>query len=576
MKSTARFLTGIALAGMLVTGLAGCQPAADTKADVVLFGGTVYTVDPDWKIATAVAIKGNEILATGSDSEIEAYIGPDTKKIDLAGKAVLPGLIDSHVNLVNYSGSLDSLDLVETTSAEEIAAMVRAKAEEIVPGEWILGYGWDHNVWPGRQFPTFEILDEAAPDNPVLLTRKDGHAGWVNSSAMKLAGITRATQAPSGGEIKRDAAGNPSGVFVDAAMDMVEKSVPPMSHERLANLIEQAVDNCLAVGLTGGHNMSVPPVVLGGELEHIEIIKGMIEEGRFPFRLYFHLSDGLENLDEVMAQGHQNHGDGRLIVRAVKCFADGSLGSRSAAMLDPYTDDPSTSGLVVLDEAQLTDVSIRALKAGFQVTTHACGDRGAQITLNAYEAALKAVPTEDHRLRMEHAQMLAPEDIPRFAQLGVIPSMQPTHFTSDTPWVIDRIGMERVKYAYAWRTMLNTGVYVPCGSDFPVENINPMFGFYSAITRKHQDGTPEEPYYPSHFDEVMTREEVLKGFTIWAAKAAFSEDWLGSLEAGKRADLVVLDRDVMKVEPPEILGTKVVLTMVDGEVVYRGEEDAQQ
>ena len=311
MNSTARFLTGIALAAMLVTGLAGCQPAADTKADVVLFNGTVYTVDPDWKIATAVAIKGNEILATGSDSEIEAYVGPETEKIDLAGKTVLPGLIDAHVHLINYAGSLDELDLVGTSGPEEIAAMVRAKAEEVGPGVWILGRGWDHNSWPGRQFPTREILDEAAPDNPVMLTRKDGHAGWVNSRALESVGITRDTQDPPGGEIKRDAAGNPAGILIDTAMEQMEGNMPTMPHERLAELIEKAVDNCLAVGLTGGHEMSAAPLALGDDVEHVDIIKAMIEEGRFKFRLYFHLDDGLENLDEIMAAGPQNYGEGR-------------------------------------------------------------------------------------------------------------------------------------------------------------------------------------------------------------------------------------------------------------------------
>ena len=576
MRGFMKTIAGIALAAAMLYGLAGCQPAAESTADVVLVGGTVYTVDSEWQITSAVAIKGNAIIAVGSDAEIEAYVGPETETIDLEGKTVLPGLIDAHAHLMIYSFNLARLNLTGTSGPEEIAEMVRARAAELEPGEWITGRGWDHNTWPDKQFPTHDILDEAAPDNPVVLTRKDGHASWVNSKTMEIAGITRATKPPTGGDILRDSSGDATGIFIDYAEDLVESHIPPLSSEQLADLVEKAVHNCLAVGLTGMHDMAGGPKEMGGGPEHIELIRGLIEEGRFPIRCYFNLADWLENLDEIMAEGHQNYGDGRLIVRSVKCFSDGSLGSRSAAMLEPYTDLATSRGLVISDEAALTDVTIRALKAGFQVTTHACGDRGARNVLNAYEAALKAVPTEDHRLRMEHAQMLAPEDIPRFAELGVIPSMQPTHFTSDTPWVVDRVGEERMKGGYAWRSMLNSGVYIPCGSDFPVENINPMHGFYSAVTRKHQDGTPQEPYYPSHFDEVMTREEVLKGFTIWAAKAAFSEDWLGSLEPGKRADLVVFDRDVMTVEPAQILGAKVILTMVDGEIVYRGGESSAQ
>ena len=564
MRASVNSVAVVAAVAALAAFFLACQPAGEI-ADKVLFNGMIYTVDPDWKIASAVAIKGNEILATGNDAEMEAFVGPETEKIDLEGKTVLPGLIDAHVHLIGYASSLNSLDLVGTTSAEEIAEMVRAKAAEVGRHVWIVGRGWDQNDWPEKQFPTHEILDEAAPDNPVLLTRIDGHANWANALAMEIAGVTGETESPEGGEIIHGDDGQPTGVFIDNAEMLVGWHVPGLTPERTSELTIKAVNNCLAVGLTCVHDM-------GGGPQQIEIIKGLIDEGKFPFRVYFNLNMKLDNLDELMAAGHQNYGDGRLIVRSVKCFADGALGSRGAAMIEPYSDRPDSTGLIVSSEAELTGIVKRALSAGFQVSTHAIGDNGNRITLNAYEAALAEVPTEDHRLRIEHAQILAPEDIPRFAQLGVLPSMQPTHCTSDLPWAVDRVGLERIKGAYAWRTLLNTGVYIPCGSDFPVEQINPMFGFYSAVTRKHQDGSPQEPYYPSHFDEVMTREEVLKGFTIWAAQAGFAEDWLGSLEPGKRADLVVFDRDVMTVDPPEILGAKVVLTMVDGEIVYRGGE----
>jgi predicted amidohydrolase YtcJ len=554
MAHTAPLVAGIVLLAALFTAF---QPAPLEQADTILFNGTVYTVSDDWKVASAIAIKGNKILAVGGDEEILALAGPQTKKIDLEGKTVVPGLVDAHAHLTSYAASLDELCLVGTSSAEEIAALVKTKAAEIGPGHWIVGNGWDQNDWPVKEFPTHAVLDDAAPDNPVILTRIDGHAVWANSKAMALTGVSRDTKAPSGGEIIRDGRGEPTGIFVDEAEGLVTKGIPPTPPARLKELVAQAVKNCLAVGLTGIHDM-------GGGPAQIEMFRALIDEGRLPFRIYFNLSAGLPNIDALLAKGPQNYGDGKLIVRSIKCFADGALGSRGAYMLEPYSDRPDSHGLIVTSEEKLTDYAIRALKAGFQVSTHAIGDGGNRIVLNAYEAALKAVPTKDPRLRIEHAQVIAPEDIPRFAQLGVIPSMQPTHCTSDLPWAIDRIGFKRVKGAYAWRTLLDTGVFIPCGSDFPVEQIDPRLGLYAAVTRKHPDGTPVEPYYPEQFQQVMTREEALKGFTIWAAKAAFAESWLGSLEPGKRADLVVFDRDIMKVEPAEILKAKVVITMVDG------------
>ncbi len=543
----------------------GCQPAVEQQADLILHNGTVYTVSEDWKIASAIAVKGNKILATGSDKEIEAYAGLDTRKIDLEGKTVVPGLIDAHAHLTGYASSLDQLDLVGTSSAEDIAEMVKSKAAEVGRHNWVTGRGWDQNDWPVKVFPNHLVLDQAAPENPVVLTRIDGHASWANAKAMELAGVTRDTQAPPGGEIILDERANPTGIFVDAAQGLIRRHVPSSSPERLKELALQAVNNCLAVGLTGVHDM-------GGGPAQIDMYRELIEEGRFPFRVYFNLSASLPNLDELLAEGQQNFGDGKFVVRSVKCFADGALGSRGALMLEPYSDRPDSTGLVVNSQEVLTDQATRALRAGFQVSTHAIGDGGNHITLNAYEAALKAVPTEDHRMRIEHAQIIAPDDIQRFAEIGVLPSMQPTHCTSDLPWAIDRVGTERIKGAYAWRQLLDTGVIIPSGSDFPVELIDPRLGLYAAVTRKHPDGTPAKPYYPEHFQEVMTREEALKGFTIWAAYAAFAEDWLGSLEPGKRADLVVFDRDILKVEPGEILEAAIVMTMVDGEIAYENKQ----
>lgn len=531
----------------------------EEKADLLLYNGVIYTVDSEFNIADAIAVRGNKVLAVGTKAEIEKYGSPNSLRIDLNGRAVIPGLIDAHAHIFGYAASLDRIDLFGTKSAEEIAKIVAAKAKEVGPGVWIVGRGWDQNDWPEKKFPTHEILDKAVPDNPVVLTRIDGHANWANAAAMKLGGVTKETKDPPGGEIIRDEQGNPTGVFIDRAEGLVADNIPPTKPARLKVLMTKAIRNCLAVGLTGVHDM-------GGGPSNIAMIKNLIDERNFPFRVYFNLSAGLSNLDELTAKGYINYGDGRLVVRSVKAYADGALGSRGAAMLEPYSDRPESRGLIIMNKEALQNVTERCLKAGFQVSVHAIGDRGNRITLDAYEAALKNVPSPDARLRIEHSQILSPQDIPRFAALKVLPSMQPTHCTSDFPWVFDRVGKERAKGAYAWRRLIDSGVKIPCGSDFPVERINPMLGFYAAITRQHEVGTPAEGYFP---DQRMTREEALRGFTIWTAYAGFAEDWLGSLEPGKRADLVVLDRDIMKVPPLDILKTKVILTILDGKIVHQ-------
>ena len=565
MKSVLSRLVSLALVAValsfssaLTTTPTSAQEAAAEPADVILLNGTVYTVDSEFAVAEAVAVRGNRIAAVGSTEEMRALVGPATLLIDLDGRTVIPGLVDAHVHLFGYAASLDRLDLVGTGSADEIAEMVAARAREVGPGAWILGRGWDQNDWPEQRFPTHEILDSAAPDNPVLLGRIDGHANWANAAAMEIGGVTRETDDPDGGEIIRDAEGNPTGVFIDAAEGLVGRHVPPMPRERLKVLLARAVRNCLAVGLVGVHDM-------GGGPANIALARELIDEGNFPFRLYFNLSSTLGNLDELLAEGPSCYGGGRLSVRSVKAYIDGALGSRGAALLEPYSDRPESTGLLMTTPEELQELTERCLRAGFQVSTHAIGDRGNRIVLDAYEAALAAVPRPDARLRIEHAQIIAPDDIPRFAQIGVLPSMQPTHCTSDFPWALDRLGPQRARGAYAWRSLLDTGVVIPCGSDFPVELIDPMLGFYAAVTRRHADGSPADGYFP---EQRMRREEALRGFTAWAAYAAFAEGESGSLEPGKLADLVVLDRDIVRAPPQEILEAVVILTMVDGRIAY--------
>jgi predicted amidohydrolase YtcJ len=536
-----------------------CSPGeGKPMADVIYHNGVIYTVDADFSVAQAVAIKGKEIMAVGSDEEILTLAGPETRKVDLGGKTVVPGMVDAHAHMMLYALGLDHIDANGAPSAEAVAQMVAAKVNAAAPGEWIQGWGWDSNDWPGMEFPTRELLDQAAPNNPVYLTKQDGHAAWLNTAALKLAGIDRKTPDPPGGKIVRDRRGEATGILIDNAMDMAARLIPSVSFEKKKDLLAKAVQNWLAVGLVGIHDMGAGP-------EEASVVKKLIDEGAFPFRIYFSYNNTLENLDELLAAGPEEYGDGRLVIRTVKAFSDGSLGSHSAALLEPYKGHPGDTGLLVSDKDVLTNLAERCLKAGFQMATHACGDRGARIVLDAYEEALKRVPTKDHRFRMEHAQMVSAEDISRFAELGVVPSMQPTHCTSDNPWVIELLGAERAAHLYAWRDFLKTGCYIPCGSDFPVESINPMKGIYAAITRQHEDGTPAGGYQP---EECMTREEALRGFTIWAAKVAFQENRQGSIEPGKRADMVVLDRNIMKVLPLEILKTKVEMTILDGEVVF--------
>ena len=541
--------------------LLSCTPAEEVKADLVLHNGVIYTVDKDFSVAQAIAIKDDKIVAVGSDSELKSYIDGAATKVDLEGKAVYPGLIDAHAHITSYANNLARIDFMDTTSAEQIAGMVAEKAKTLKPGEWITGRGWDQNDWPVKKFPTYEILSKAAPDNPVVLTRVDGHANWANAKALEIAGVTKETKDPSGGEIIRDAQGNPTGVFIDNAEGLITRYVPEMPMERTRELLKQAVKNCLAVGLTGVHDM-------GGGPANVEMMKSLIDEGAFPFRVYFNYSSGLKNLEEILKKGILNYGDYKLVAGSIKAFSDGALGSRGAAMLEPYSDRPDSRGLIVDDEERLTQLATLALENGFQMSVHCIGDRGNRITLNAYEKAIKATGKTGARLRVEHAQILAPEDIPRFKELEVLPSMQPTHCTSDMPWAIDRVGPERTKGAYAWRTLMDTGVIIPCGSDFPVEKIRPIRGFYSAVSRRHEDGTPEERFQP---EQVMSREEALKGFTIWAAYAGFMEDVVGSLEPGKKADLIIMDRDIMKVPENEILGAVVLNTYVDGKLVYSKE-----
>jgi predicted amidohydrolase YtcJ len=536
------------------------SPTKIERPDLVVLNARIYTVDSARPMASALAVRKGRLQFVGSDAEARALAGNATRIVDLKGRTVIPGMVDAHAHLVGLATSLRNVLLAGSVSYEEVIRRVAERARTRKPGEWIEGRGWDQNLWTDKSFPTHDALSRATPNNPVVLRRVDGHAILANAMAMRLAGVTAATKDPEGGRIIRLPNGNPSGVFVDNAAGLVSRRIPSITDATLREATLAAVAEANRWGLTGVHDAGEPRRV-------IDMFESLAREGKFNLRNYVMVSDNERDVAYYTGLGPRSGlYDGRIWVRAIKTYADGALGSRGAALLAPYADDPSNVGLLVTPPAHLEQVAELGLRTGFQVNTHAIGDRGNRVALDAFAAALKAVPTADHRFRIEHAQHLSPDDIPRFAQLGVIPSMQASHQTSDMRWAETRVGHERIRGAYAWRSLLNTGVVIPNGSDFPVEKVNPLISFHSAVTRQDETNWPAGGWYP---DQVMTREEALRSMTIWPAYAAFQEKELGSLVAGKYADFVVLDRDIMQVPVTDILATRVLATYLGGRIVYQ-------
>ncbi|MDQ2930277.1 MAG: amidohydrolase family protein [Gemmatimonadota bacterium] len=533
---------------------------APQPADLIVTGGRIYTVDVTRPIVEAFAVRGGRFVLAGTTRDVMRLKGPKTELLDLHGATAYPGFIDAHAHLLGLGIALQSVDLVGVTSYDEVVSRVAARAKTAKPGEWIYGEGWDQNRWPVKEFPTHEALSRAVPDHPVVLNRIDGHAMLANAAAMRAANITAKTPDPSGGRIIRDAKGNPTGVFVDNAQGLIASALPAITPAQRAELLRAAAAESNKWGLTEVQDM-------GAERATIEALESLASAKKLPLRTYEMVTDDSAALAYYFARGLKKaEYDGHVWVRGIKLFADGALGSRGAALLAPYSDDSGNTGLLVSTPEHLKSRSIDALKHGFQVSTHAIGDRGNRNALDAYEAALDAVPTTDARLRVEHAQIISPADMPRFAQLGVIPSMQASHQTSDMPWAERRLGPERIRGAYAWRTLLNSGVVIPNGTDFPVERVNPIITFHSSVTRQDAENNPPGGWYG---DQRMTREEALRSMTLWPAYAAFQEGELGSITAGKYADFTILTRDIMTVAPERILGAQVVATYVGGQPVYR-------
>ena len=544
------------------TSLAAQAPAARAAAprtELIISNARIYTADDANPIAEALAVSGGKLVFVGSAVEAMALKGASTTMLDAGGRTIIPGMTDAHAHLYGLGVELRQVDLTGTKSYDEVIARVVAKAATLPKGTPVLGRGWDQNDWSDTRLPSNTALSAATPNHPVILGRVDGHAVLANAVAITKAGVTADTKDPEGGRILRDARGAPTGVFVDNAQQLMAAAATGGEALNPRDVLKSAVREANRWGLTGVHEMGVSPAIVG-------TYEAAAQAGELTLRAYVLLSGDSATVNWAMAKGPRSAlFDGRLWVRCIKLYGDGALGSRGAALLDPYADDAQNNGLLVMQPAWIESVSERALRSGWQVATHAIGDRANRLVLDAYATALKAVPTADHRFRIEHAQIIHHDDIPRFATLGVIPSMQASHQTSDMYWAGNRLGTERLRGAYAWRSLLATGVIIPNGSDFPVEMVNPLLSFHAAISRQDGDDFPVGGWYA---EQRMTREEALRSMTIWPARASFQEQLLGSLTAGKYADFVVLDQDIMRVVPELVLRTQVVQTWVGGAKVY--------
>jgi predicted amidohydrolase YtcJ len=535
--------------------------AQNAPADLILHNAKIYTADDAKPRAEAIAVRGDRIVAVGTSAEILSFKGASTRVIDARGAAVLPGLHDSHGHFTGLGASLQVLRLRGTRNWEQIVGMVRKRAASAKPGEWITGRSWDQNDWPVKEFPSHELLSAAAPNNPVYLTRVDGHAAVVNKVAMDAAGLNKDTKDPEGGRIIRDAKGNPTGTLIDRAQGLVARNIPPASREQLEEQILLADAEARKLGLTMVHDA-------GAGTENVEAYKRLIDSGKLQTRLHVMLRGSMDMLKPHFDRGPiTNYGHHHLAVRAIKIVADGALGSRGAALLEPYSDEAGNTGLLTTPPEEVYAQTLAASKAGFQTCIHAIGDRANRMVMDTFERVQKEVPgARNLRMRNEHTQILDAAEIARFAKLNVIASMQATHATSDLPWAPARLGPQRIEEgAYVWQKLMKAGAVIANGSDFPVEEPNPMLGLYASITRQDESGNPPAGWQP---DQRMSRDEMLNSFTINGAFAAHAEKDLGSLTPGKLADLVVLSKDVMVVPPKEILTTTVTTTIIGGKVVY--------
>ena len=545
------------------------------SADVVILGGKIYTVDSNNSVAEAVAITGNKITFVGTLIETQKYVTKNTQVIDLKGKILTPGFIEGHGHIMGLGYNELNLDLANVKNFDEMIEQVKAAVSKASPGEWIVGRGWHQDKWdikPDKMvkgFPLHHKLSEVSPNNPVFLRHASGHAGFANAKAMEIAGVNplsvekNKSEQGEGGEIIRDELGNPTGLFNERAMGLIDQYIPKNNSKTDKLALDLAIKACLRNGITSFHDA-------GASREHIDLFHQAKNEGTLGVRLYVMITGGDRGLVyEWLRKGPEIDSLGWLTIRAIKLNCDGALGSRGAWLLEPYTDRPDFSGMATLSMDTVLKTSREALKAGFQVGSHAIGDRANREVLNRYEIAFREQPEKstNHRFRIEHAQHIHPDDIQRFAKLGVLPAMQAIHMSSDRPWAIQRLGEQRIKQgAYMWQTLLKSGAKIVNGTDAPVEPVNPIPSFYASVTRKTLKGEPAGGYEP---EEKMTREQALRSYTLDAAYGAFEERKKGSIEPGKLADFTILTNDIMTVPENEILQSEVAMTILNGKVVYQ-------
>jgi predicted amidohydrolase YtcJ len=536
--------------------------AAQSKAvaDLIITHANIWTGDEAHPRAQAVAVFGDRIIAVGPDADVEGLRGPNTRVIDAGGKLLLPGFNDAHVHFVSGGEQLDSVQLNDATSTSEFVRRIAERAKKTPKGEWIQGGDWDETKWPGSPLPTKELIDPVTPDNPVFLSRYDGHSYFANSTALKLAGVTAQTTDPPGGTIVRDTQGNPTGDMKDAAADLVSKVIPLPSHAQLMRAVKRALEHAASVGVTSVQNMDP-------DYADIAVYAELLQAGELTTRIY--AAPLITQVDDQVKIGIRHaFGGPYLRIGAVKAFADGSLGSRTAYFFEPFSDQPDNHGLLS-DEMQplslMRDRMMKADAAGIQICTHAIGDQAISMILDLYGEVAKANGRADRRFRIEHAQHMGAKDFDRFAQLNVIASVQPYHAIDDGRWAEPRIGHDRASRTYAFRTFLDHGVHLAFGTDWDIAPLNPMLGLYAAVTRATLDGKNPNGWFP---EQKLTVEESVRAYTMGSAYAEFQEKEKGSITPGKLADMVILSDDIFSIDPVKIRDVKVLKTIVGGKVVW--------
>ncbi|MBT0811244.1 amidohydrolase [Litoribacter ruber] len=541
----------IILNTLLAFGITTTAQAQMQKADQIFLNGKIYTVDEAFSKAEAFAVKDGKFVGVGTKAEIQGAFQAD-EVTDLEGKFVYPGFIDSHAHFYRYGTGLQVADLVGSKTFEELLERVQRHRETHPQQEWLLGRGWDQNLWPDKSFPSKEKLDELFPDTPVLLTRVDGHAALANQKALDLGGVDANTDILGGKVILKD--GQPTGTLIDNAIGLVSKNIPDATEEESRQALKAAQENCFEVGLT-------TVVDAGLDRSTIELLHDMHQDGSLKMRVYAMVNPTEENRKHYFEKG--TFQDDHLTVRSFKIYGDGALGSRGAALLEPYHDDPHEQGFLLNTPEEFEKLAFEMHENGFQMNTHCIGDSANRTLLDIYAKVLKT--ENDLRWRIEHAQIVSREDIGKFAKYSVIPSVQPTHATSDMYWAEDRLGPDRIKTAYTFQDLLDQNGKLALGSDFPVEFINPLYGFHSAVARRDANNWPEEGF---QMDNKISREDAMRGMTIWGAFANFEEDYKGSIEVGKLADFVILNEDLMEAPEESLRELIIQETYIGGQRVF--------